>query len=237
MFVMLELCGVTKSYGSHRALGEVTFSVERGAVVGVVGPNGAGKTTLFRIIARVIEQYEGEITFDGGQLSALASGEIGYLAEAPFQFEFFTPVDMLLFERAFRYSQLPVERVLSMLGLLGLEDYQDKQLRDLSQGLRKRVALAAAFLGEPAIIVLDEPLNGLDVQTVIVLKRLIQEATARGALVLVSSHVLDFFDGLVERVMFLNHGAIHYASSGDTRKAEEIYADLFMSDRLGVRPV
>jgi ABC-2 type transport system ATP-binding protein len=79
-------------------------------------------------------------------------------------------------------------------------------------------------------VVLDEPLNSIDIQTVIILKRLIQEASARGAAMLVSSHVLDFFDGLIGRVVFLNRGSVHYTSSDDTRKAEDIYAELFLSN-------
>ncbi|MDR1183335.1 MAG: ABC transporter ATP-binding protein [Coriobacteriales bacterium] len=208
----------------------MSLSVESGEIVGVVGPNGAGKTTLFKIIVRILDQYSGTITFNGNPLTTLASREIGYLAEVPFQFEFFTPVEMLLFERALRDPQLPVAQVFAMLETLGLSSYQNVRIRDFSQGLKKRVALAAAFLGNPSIVVLDEPLNSIDIQTVIVLKRLIQDASARGAIILVSSHVLDFFDGLIERIVFLNRGFIHCTSSDDTRKAEELYADLFLSN-------
>jgi ABC-type multidrug transport system ATPase subunit len=227
---MLEMNGVSASYGSHRALCDVSLCVESGEIMGVVGPNGAGKTTLFKIIAGILDQYSGTITFNGNPLTTLASREIGYLAEAPFQFEFFTPVEMLLFERSLRNPQLPAEQVFALLETLGLEDYQNVRIRDFSQGLKKRVALAAAFLGDPSIVVLDEPLNSIDIQTVIVLKRLIQDASARGAAILVSRHVLDFFDGLIERIVFLNRGSVRYTSSDDTRKAEELYAELFLSD-------
>jgi ABC-2 type transport system ATP-binding protein len=211
-------------------LSDVSLCIESGEIVGVVGPNGAGKTTLFKIIVRILDEYTGEVTFNGNPLTTLASREIGYLAEVPFQFEFFTPVEMLLFERSLRDPQLPVEQVYAMLETLGLRDYQDVRIGDFSQGLKKRVALAAAFLGNPSIVVLDEPLNSIDIQTVIVLKRLIQAAAARGATILVSSHVLDFFDGLIERIVFLNRGSVHHTSSNDARKAEELYTALFLSD-------
>jgi ABC-type multidrug transport system ATPase subunit len=227
---MLEISGVSASYGSHRALCDVSLCVESGEIIGVVGPNGAGKTTLFKIIAGILDQYGGTIAFNGNPLATLASKEIGYLAETPFQFEFFTPVEMLLFERSLRNPQLPAEQAFALLETLGLEDYQNVRIRDFSQGLKKRVALAAAFLGDPSIVVLDEPLNSIDIQTVIVLKRLIQDASARGAAILVSSHVLDFFDGLIERIVFLNRGSVRHTSSDDTRKAEELYAELFLSD-------
>jgi ABC-type multidrug transport system ATPase subunit len=225
---MLEVNGMRVSYGSCRALTDVSLTVERGEVVGVVGPNGSGKTTLFKTVARILEPDAGTVSFEGRPLAALASREIGYLAENPFQFDHFTPTEMLLFERALKSPQLPRDLVVDLLRTLNLESVQGTKLRNLSQGLRKRVAIAAAFLGNPSIIVLDEPLNAIDIQTVLVLKRLIAEAAARGAHILISSHVLDFFDGLVKRVVFLNRGVIHYVSQNDTHKAEELYAKLFM---------
>jgi ABC-type multidrug transport system ATPase subunit len=227
---MLEICGITASYGSHKALDDVTLTVGPGDIVGIVGPNGAGKTTLFKVIARILKPDTGTVTFNEQPLAALKSNEIGYLAEAPFQFDFFTPTEMLLFERALKNPQLPAEQVSRMIRALDLEKHKDTPLKRLSQGLRKRVAIAAAFLGTPSILVLDEPLNAIDIQTVIALKRLIQEAAARGAHVLVSTHVLDFFDDLIKRVVFLNNGNIYYVSRDDTRGAEELYTKLFISD-------
>jgi ABC-type multidrug transport system ATPase subunit len=227
-FIMLELNNISASYQSIKALDDVSLSIACGEIVGIVGPNGAGKTTLFKIIARILDRYEGTVSYNGNPLKALESREIGYLAEVPFQFDYFTPAEMLLFERSLRNPQLPAEQVFTMLDTWGLVAWQDTKIRELSQGLKKRVALSTAFLGDPSLLVLDEPLNAIDIQTVIVLKRLIREAAARGAIVLISSHVLDFFDGLIERVVFLNQGSIHCASSDDTRTTEELYVDLFM---------
>jgi ABC-type multidrug transport system ATPase subunit len=224
---MLELNNISVSYRSKKALDDVSLSVKRGEIVGIVGPNGAGKTTLFKIIARILPKYKGFVTYEGNPLRVLPSKEIGYLADAPFQFDFFTPVEMLLFERSIKNPQLSAEEVFAMLNVFGLTEYQDIKIGELSQGLKKRVALSATFLGNPSIMVLDEPLNAIDIQTVITLKRLVRDAAARGATVLISSHVLDFFDGLIERVIFLNRGTICYASDNDNRKAEELYTELF----------
>ena len=224
---MLKLQNISVSYGSTRALHNVSFSVAPGEIIGVVGPNGAGKTTLFKVLARIIEQFEGAALFKGEPLAGLSASEIGYLGEEPFLFEFFTPVEMLLFERTMRLPHLPENEVLDMLHTLALDDYLDKPIKTLSRGLKKRIAIAAAFLGNPSIVILDEPLNSIDIQTVIVLKRLIQDALSRGAIVLMSSHVLDFFDGLIKRIVFLNQGSIHYTASDDPRTAEELYKLLF----------
>jgi ABC-type multidrug transport system ATPase subunit len=225
---MLELNNISVSYQSKAALNNVSFLVESGEILGVVGPNGAGKTTLFKVVARILKKYQGTVTYKGNPLETLSSKEIGYLAEVPFQFDFFTPVEMLLFERSLRNPQLPAEHVFAMLDMFGLVEYQNMMIRELSQGLKRRVALSAAFLGDPSIVVLDEPLNAIDIQTVITLKRLIRNAAARGATILISSHVLDFFDGLIERVVFLNQGTIYYTSTGDTRKTEDLYTELFL---------
>jgi ABC-2 type transport system ATP-binding protein len=203
--------------------------VSGGEIVGVVGPNGAGKTSLFKILARCNERYEGSISFEGKPLAEIENNRIGYLAQTPFQFEFFSPVEMLLFERAFKQPLLPEEEVFKILRSLDLDDSLHEPIKRLSTGMKKRVALAAAFLGSPSLIILDEPTNSLDIQTVIILKRLIREALQQGATILISSHVLDFFDNLLERVVFLDQGVIHCTSSNDPRTVEEQYIELFMS--------
>jgi len=224
---LLELQNISVSYGTTRALNNVSFSVAPGEIIGVVGPNGAGKTTLFKVLARIIEHFEGAALFKGEPLAGLRASETGYLGEEPFLFEFFTPVEMLLFERTMRLPLLPENEALDMLHTLALDDYLDKPIKTLSRGFKKRIAIATAFLGNPSIVILDEPLNSIDIQTVIILKRLIQDALSRGAIVLLSSHVLDFFDGLIKRIVFLNQGSIHYTASDDPRTAEELYKSLF----------
>ena len=229
---MLEITDVRVSYGACKALKGVTLSVEAGSVVGVVGPNGAGKSTLFKAVMGMVELDAGAVSLDGRPLFDIESREVGYLADIPFQFEFLTPREMLLFERAMKNPELPLEHLQGLLHTLDLEAHENTPIGNLSQGLRKRAALAAALAGEPSLLVLDKPLNALDVQTVIVLKRLIREAVARGAHVLVSSHVLNFFDGLVDKVAFLDRGLVRHVCSGDGEGAEDTYRRLFMDGEL-----
>ncbi|MCL2806926.1 MAG: ABC transporter ATP-binding protein [Coriobacteriia bacterium] len=232
---MLQIKNIYKSYGTHRVLRDVSLSIDCGEIIGIVGPNGAGKTTLFRILARYITRYRGEVTFMETPYARVERGKIGYLAERPFQFDYFTPVEMLLFERSIKFPDLPESNLYEVLHILGLEDYLDEPIKHLSAGLKKRVAVASAFLGSPSILVLDEPLNSLDIQSTIILKQLIRDALARNAMILISSHVLDFFDGLIERTVFLKQGAIHHTCAGDARTAEEQYIDLFMPDAKEAR--
>lgn len=226
---MLKIENLSVCYGKHQALSDITMTVPMGQILGIVGPNGAGKTTLFRVLARCVEKYSGSISLMGKAIDEIDANAIGYLADKPFQFPFFSPLEMLLFERTMKHPQLPEEEVLRMLNVLELDSFMHKPLNTLSSGLKKRVSVAAAFLGSPSLIILDEPLNSLDIQTVIILKRLIQAALSNGTIILMSSHVLDFFDGLITRIVFLKHGVIFHTSVDDSKSAEEIYAKLFLT--------
>lgn len=226
---MLKIENVTVKYGSKKALDDVSLRVDGGSIVGIVGPNGAGKSTLFGTIIGTVSPCSGLITLDNSPVSAMAGKNIGYLGESPFQFDYFTPIEPLLFERAMKDPSLPLDRITSLLDLLGLDQFIDTPIGKLSQGLKKRVAIAAAFLYDPPLLVLDEPLNAIDIQTVIVLKRLVKRAASEGSHVLISSHVLDFFDGLIEKVVFLDHGSIRHVSYNDSN-AEQTYKQLFMGE-------
>lgn len=225
---MLSISDISVSYRSVKAVESVSLSVEAGEIVGVVGPNGAGKSTLFKTVVGLVAQDTGSIEVDETAISELDKSQIGYLAEHPFSFEFFTPTEMLLFERSIKAPNLDVGAVRDMLETLDLTSVMDLPISSLSQGQKKRVAIAAAFMGKPSVIVLDEPLNAIDIQTVITLKSLLKEALLRDAHILVSSHVLTFFDGLIQKIVFLENGSIRYISTNDTTSAEEIYSDLFM---------
>lgn len=226
---MLKISDLTVRYGFKTALDDVTLHVDKGSVVGIVGPNGAGKSTLFGSIIGTIPVHSGSITLDDEPISDIPSKDIGYLGESPFQFDFFTPIETLLFERSMRDPNVPSDRISSLLDQLDLSQFLSTPVGKLSQGLKKRVAIAAAFASEPALLVLDEPLNAIDIQTVIILKNLVREAASRGSHVLISSHILDFFDGLIEKVVFLDHGSIRHVSDNDSIGAEETYKRLFMS--------
>ena len=226
---MLEISGVTVSYGSTVAVEGVSFRVESGDIVGVVGPNGAGKTSLFKTILGFESQDFGSIDFNGKAISEVGSANIGYLAESPFLYDFFTPLEMLMFEISLKQATVSDEHVCEMMELLGLEKHKDTPISKLSQGFKKRVAIASAFICNPSLVILDEPLNALDIQTVIVLKQLIEQFSTQGAHLLLSSHVLTFFNGLVSKVVFLDHGKLRHISSSAADDAEEVYKRLYMT--------
>lgn len=227
---MLEVSGVTVVYGPQKALDDVSLRVEAGDAVGIVGPLGAGKSTLFRAILNIVSPSSGTVALNGEPLSSLPCSEIGYRDESPFQFDFFTPREALLFERALRDPQLPEKRVSESLHEFDLDAYEDTPLDELSEGLRNRVALAATFMSQPALIILDEPLNTIDMSTALILKRLIRQAVSRGAHVLISGHALPLLDEFVDKVIFLDHGSVLRSSPGNAGRVGDTYQNLLATN-------
>ncbi len=226
---MLEMRHVTKTYGAKRALDDLSLSVECGESVGIIGPNGAGKTTLFEVIAGVIPPDSGTCRFDGVGLAALPLSTLGYVAQSPYYYDSFSAFETLAFERTMRGIGCSDSDLDGLVREFCIQEFSGVRMRDLSGGMAKRVSLACAFMGEPEVIVLDEPLNDIDIQTMIVLKREIAEARGRGACLLVSSHVLDFFGDTVDRLIFIDKGrTVRELRCGDG-DPETVYEELFLS--------
>jgi ABC-2 type transport system ATP-binding protein len=225
---MLEIRHVTKMYDAKRALDDFSMSVECGESVAIIGPNGARKTTLFEIIGGIIPPDSGTCRFDGVGLAALPLSTLGYVAQSPYYYDSFSALEMLGFERTVRGIEYPDSELDKLVREFCIQDFSGVRMGDLSGGMPKRVSLACAFMGEPKVIVLDEPLNDIDIQTMIVLKRKIAEAKERGACLLVSSHVLDFFGDTVDRLIFIDKGrAVRELRCGGG-DPETVYEKLFL---------
>jgi ABC-2 type transport system ATP-binding protein len=223
---MLEFAGISKLYASEYALRNVAFSVNNGEMVAVVGPNGAGKSTLVNIAAGMIAASAGICRLDSLPLASLEQQALGFLPEAPFFYQTFTASETIQFEQTMRNVQCSKSELEGLEQSFGITDFLNIRMDSLSNGMAKRVALVCAFIGNPQVIVLDEPLNGLDIQSVINLKEQLLLQKERGAHILISSHVLTFLDGLVNRVIFLDRGNLVYESN-DTDDIENAYKSLF----------
>ena len=225
---MLRVDDISKSYRNTTALKAVSLTVEAGEVVAVVGPNGAGKSTLFNILAGVLDKDGGSATLDGSSLDALLLSEMGFLPEEPYIYDRLDALQMLQFEATMRHIDPSRQNQRELLRRFAIEAYESERMGSLSQGMAKRVLLAAAFLGNPSLLILDEPLNGLDIQTVIALKEQLLIEKQHGAHVLVSSHVLSFLDETADKVLFLDKGELVGESWGEAAHAESIYRQLFI---------
>ena len=199
---MLTVDGLTKKYGSA-GVDHISFSAQEGTVTGIVGPNGVGKTTLLQCVAGILELDAGRVLWNEQPVIYPAGEIFGYMPEFPAVPRFLTPRQTILYMLQMKGLPAGNEKVEALLETFQLSGFADKKNKALSQGMLKRVTMCLAFLGEPPVLLLDEPTNGLDTAGLLMLKDRIREAQSRGAVVLVSSHVLDFLSSINTQTMFL----------------------------------
>ncbi|HEY3458782.1 MAG TPA: ABC transporter ATP-binding protein [Bryobacteraceae bacterium] len=234
----LELRNVSKVYSGTTAVENVSFAAGAGEVTGYLGANGSGKSTTFKMIAGLIEPTYGEILFQGQPIERdrIAHRQrLGYVPEEPQLYPHLTGFEYL--EMVGQLRGLPErrlgEKINGFLRLLSL--YQDRfvAISSYSKGMRQKVLLAAALLHNPDILLLDEPFSGLDVNSALVLRRLVQELAARGKVVLFSSHELEIVERVSSRVVILHKGRVAANDSIDNLRAlmslatlEDIFSQL-----------
>lgn len=231
---VLEIDSVSKSYGKVVALDGVSLTVERG-IVGLAGANGAGKTTLFRAILDLVELDRGTIRVaghDAQRQSVEARRVIGYLPEELLLYERLTGAEFLRFVAGVKGLDNADERR-EMFGYFGMEDRRHVLIADYSLGMRKKIALVAALMGSPRLALLDEPLNGLDTESMRCLRLRIAEMAAHGTTFVISSHVMSFVERICQRVVVLDRGRIVADGTPDqlrrqTELGGEPFEDVFL---------
>jgi ABC-2 type transport system ATP-binding protein len=200
---MIRLTGISKRFGAVEALSEVSFSIPGGAVTGFVGPNGAGKSTLMRIVAGLETADAGTVTIED---PAGARPRVGALLDASWAFGRRPAADHLWMLAAAR--GLSRRHALELLEFTGLASVADRRVDTFSLGMRQRLGIAAALLGDPTAVLLDEPVNGLDPEGVWWVRSLCRDLATRGAAVLVSSHLLSELAQTAERIVVIAGGRI-----------------------------
>jgi ABC-2 type transport system ATP-binding protein len=210
----LELAAISKSYGATRALTSVSLTVARGEVVGLLGPNGAGKSTAMKTVLGIIRPDAGRALVFGRDVQqdgVAVRREIGYVPESPSLYEFLTGAEYLDFV-ADMYDLPPAarrERIQPFLDGLELAGHENSLISSYSQGMRQKVALIAGLLHHPRLLILDEPLNGLDPRAARVVKDVLRDrATRDGVGVLFSTHVLEIAQVMCDRLVILDHGSV-----------------------------
>ncbi len=215
----VRVIGVTKSFGRTRALDAVDFEADRG-VSGLLGPNGAGKTTLLRLIATVLAPDEGQLSLLGRDPARAAERTeirhcLGYLPqEAGFHrgFSVFEFVDYVAILKSMTDRRSRHDEVRRVLALTGLESVSGKRIRALSGGLRRRVGLAQALLGDPELLVLDEPTAGLDPEQRLRLRELVSQA-GEGRTVVLSSHQTEDVAALCTQIVVVHQGRTRFVGT------------------------
>jgi ABC-2 type transport system ATP-binding protein len=207
---MIKVSNLTKDYGPRRAIYDLSFSIEKGEVVGFLGPNGAGKTTTMRILTGYMPPSSGKVEIGGYDIlddSIKARQIIGYLPETVPLYMDMTVFDYLKFMGQLRKVKQIDDRVDEVLDLVHLEDRADSLISRLSKGMRQRVGIAQALIHKPEVLILDEPTIGLDPAQIIDVRSIIKEI-GKEHTVLLSTHILSEAQHVCDRVLIINKGQI-----------------------------
>ncbi len=222
---MLEFKDIRKKYGAVEVVKGISFTLKPGEIVGYLGPNGAGKTTTLNMAAGLISPSEGRISYKGQSIGDRPDRHrcrLGYLQERSELFPFlsgFEFLEMMARLRGVDGGALN-ERIEGLLAAFGLADSAHYPVSQYSKGMRQKVLILAAIVHDPEILLFDEPMSGLDVFSISVLRDLFALQAARGRIVLYSTHQLDTVVELCDRVLVLHKGQIHLdISSGDLKRA------------------
>ncbi|MBI1795055.1 MAG: ATP-binding cassette domain-containing protein [Chloroflexi bacterium] len=229
---MIRVEGLTKDYGSRRALSDLSFETGQGEVVGFLGPNGAGKTTTMRILTGYMPPTEGSATVAGYDVvteSLEVRKRVGYLPETVPLYTDMTALDYLKFMADLRQIPDSEERAFETLEMVGLDSRANSFIGSLSKGMRQRVGLAQALIHEPEVLILDEPTIGLDPGQVVEVRNIIREI-GKQRTVLLSTHILSEAQQICDRVLIINKGKI---VAEDT--PENLQARLVGSERVSLR--
>jgi len=224
---MIRTTGLTKDYGSRRAIEDVTFEANQGEVVGFLGPNGAGKTTTMRILAGYMPPTFGTAKiagFDVVEESLEVRRRVGYLPETVPLYPDMTVFDYLKFMADLRHIPNGDEMVDNALELVQMEQRADGYIANLSKGMRQRVGLAQALLHKPEVLILDEPTIGLDPAQVVEVRNIIREI-GKERTVLLSTHILSEAQQLCDRVLIINKGRIVTEDTPENLQARLVGAE------------
>ena len=209
---MIEVKNVTKKYGKFVAVDDISFTINDGEIVGLLGPNGAGKSTTMNMLTGFIEQTQGDIIIDGYNMlkkPKKAKKEIGYMPEGVPLYSDLTVKEFITYMAEIKNvnKKERKEKIEKIIENTGLKDVQNKLTKNLSRGYKQRVSLAGALVGEPKILILDEPTVGLDPKQITEIRSLIKEL-GKTHTVILSSHILSEVSQICNKVIIINKGNI-----------------------------
>lgn len=208
---MIEVTGLSKRYGTHLAVNDVSFSIDKGEVIGFLGPNGAGKSTIMNILTGYLSLTRGKVEIDGYDITEYpedAKKRIGYLPEIPPLYIDMKVREYLNFIYDLKKVKFPKKpHIDEILKLVKIDNVQNRLIKNLSKGYRQRVGFAQALIGNPDVLILDEPTVGLDPKQIIEIRNLIARLGKNHTIIL-SSHILSEIQAVCKRVIIINKGQI-----------------------------
>ncbi len=232
---MIEVANLSKRYGSFLAVDDVSFKINKGEIIGFLGPNGAGKSTIMNILTGYLSLTQGTATIDGYDILENpneAKKRIGYLPEIPPLYTDMTVREYLNFIYDLKKTKFPrVPHINEILKLVKIDDVQHKLIKSLSKGYRQRVGIAQALIGNPDVLILDEPTVGLDPKQIIEIRNLIAKLGKNHTIIL-SSHILSEIQAVCERVIIINHGRL-VADNTPSELSKDLSDDRSLVARIG----
>ncbi|MDH4164521.1 MAG: ABC transporter ATP-binding protein [Nitrospirota bacterium] len=208
---MIKLTDLTKNYGALTAVNSISLTVEPGEVFGFLGPNGAGKTTTIKMIAGLLQPTSGTIEIRGFnvQKDPLQAKRItGFIPDRPYLYDKLTATEFMSFTAALYDLGKPERRIAELLELFGLSDWADELVENYSHGMKQRLVMASSLLHEPKVLVVDEPMVGLDPRGARLVKDLFKDLASKGVTVFMSTHTLEIVEAMCTRVAIINKGEI-----------------------------
>ncbi len=234
MDTILTVTDLTKKFGHLTAVKNLSFTIEKGNVYGILGPNGSGKSTTLGIVLNVVNRTSGHFSWFGGTTTTHdALKKVGAIIERPNFYPYMSAVENL--KLVCKIKEVPETRIQEKLELVGLWERRDSKFKTYSLGMKQRLAIASALLNDPEILILDEPTNGLDPQGIHQIRELIKQIAARGTTILLASHLLDEVEKVCTHVVILRKGENLYTGKVDGMLASHGFFELKAADNTKLK--
>jgi ABC-2 type transport system ATP-binding protein len=225
---MIELKDLTKTYGAYTAVQRLSLSIGRGEIFGFIGPNGAGKTTTIKMMGGVMAPTEGTITIVGIDMQAeprKAKRKVGFIPDRPFLYEKLTGLEFMQFTAdiyGVPEEQFP-DKAAAILALFSLADWSNELIESYSHGMKQRLIMAAALLHDPEVLIVDEPMVGLDPLAIIMVKNLFKRLASQGVTIFMSTHTLKVAEDICDRIGVIVRGRlIASGTAADLRREANV---------------
>lgn len=234
--MILDIQNLTKRYGDLTAVNNISISIENGSIFGFIGPNGAGKTTTIKSMAGLLAFDSGSILIDKHNIQSepdRAKAVIGYIPDTPFMYDKLTGREFLYFiARIFRMDKTIIRRnVEKYAALFEFSDYMDMKTEEYSHGMKQRIVIASALIHEPKLILIDEPMVGLDPKIAKIVKDTFRSYADNGGSIFVSTHTLSLAEEICDEIGIMNKGNLVYSGNIDNlreKMAKQNLEDLFL---------
>lgn len=213
MSAIVEIRDLVKNYGKKRVLHGINLSIEPGQIIGYIGPNGAGKSTTVKILCGLIDDYEGDVKVLGYDLRAEQleiKKRLGYIPENAALYESLTPLEFMQFVGRMRglEDEMIHQKAERLMDIFEMKKNLNQRIATFSKGMRQKVMICSALLHNPELIFMDEPLSGLDANSVIMVKEMLSHLAREGKTVFYSSHLMDVVEKISDRIILIDQGKV-----------------------------